>query len=185
MILPHGHYSALGSSEMDIIKSWVTAGGKLIAIQGGVSKITRDEMFQLNTKRSQEPVKDEKSKLRKYGDQERSWLPNHLPGAIFKLEIDKTHPLCFGLEDHYFSLKTNSNAYSYLDDGWNIAYTGDQLNTIGFVGSKVIDKMKQSTCIASQSKGSGQVIYFMDNPVYRGFWKQGAFLLGNAIFIVN
>ena len=185
LILPHGNYGFLGKGEMEMIKSWVMAGGKLIAIQGAVSKITRDEMFPLNVKRSQEPVQDEKSKLRKYGDQERSWLPNHLPGAIFKLEIDKTHPLCFGLEDHYFSLKTNSNAYSYLDDGWNIAYTGEELQTIGFVGSKVIDKMKQSTCIASQSKGSGQVIYFMDNPVYRGFWKQGAFLLGNAIFLVN
>ena len=187
VIMPHGNYSKLNSSGVDLLNSWVSKGGKLIAIQGAVARLAREEAFRIDTKSSPsaENMDGEEAKLRKYGDQERSYLPNHLPGAIFKLNIDETHPLSFGLTDHYFTLKTNSQSYAYLSNGWNVAYTTNDLETIGFVGSKLKNKFRQSTCISTQSKGSGQVINFMDNPVYRGFWKQGAFLLGNAIFMTN
>jgi len=33
--------------------------------------------------------------------------------------------------------------------------------------------------------GRGQVIYLIDNPLYRGFWEQGKLLMANALFQVN
>ncbi len=187
LIMPHGNYGALSTREAGIISTWVGNGGKLIAIQGAIDRMAKETLLKIENKpmATETQSNDESSKLKKYGDQERSYLPNHLPGAIFKLDIDETHPLSFGLTDHYFSLKTNNRAYAYLSDGWNVAYTKKDLKTIGFVGSKLKSKFKQSTCIATKSVGQGKVIYFMDNPVYRGFWKQGAFLLGNAIFMLE
>ncbi len=187
LILPNGGYGSLQNDEISIIDSWVKKGGKLIAIQGAVNRLSASEAFKLEKRsiKTTTEQKTESSKLKKFGNQERNYLSKHLPGAIFRLNIDETHPLCFGLTDHYYSLKTNSKSYTYLDKGWNVAYTKKKLSTIGFVGHELKETFKESTCIAEQGHGKGKVIYFMDNPVYRGFWKQGAFLLGNAIFMSN
>jgi len=33
--------------------------------------------------------------------------------------------------------------------------------------------------------GRGQVVYLIDNPLYRGFWEQGKLLFANAVFQVD
>ena len=33
-----------------------------------------------------------------------------------------------------------------------------------------------------QQMGSGQVVYFVDNPLFRCFWQQGKLLFANAVF---
>jgi len=187
LILPNGGYGSLQENQITTIKEWVKKGGKLIAIQGAVNRLSTKVFFGLSRKKiaPKAAQNTEAAKLKKFGNQERSYLSRHLPGAIIRLDIDETHPLTFGVKDHYYSLKTNSNAYAYLDKGWNVGYTTKDLSTIGFVGHELKENFKESICIGAVDHGKGKIVYFMDNPVYRGFWKQGAFLLGNAIFMLN
>ena len=107
------------------------------------------------------------------------------PGAIYKVELDDSHPLAFGYSSAYYTLKLNTNLIEFMKDGWNVGIIKKENIVSGFVGSVVKEKMKDGTVLAVQSYGSGTVVYFTDNPVFRSFWEDGKLLLTNAIFLVG
>jgi hypothetical protein len=39
--------------------------------------------------------------------------------------------------------------------------------------------------VTVQQKGSGTIIVFADNPLFRGFWENGKMLVANAIYQVK
>ena len=183
IILPNGYYQDLPTAEID---AWVKAGGKLIAIEGAISVLEKMDKVGLKVKKNDKKMTDSMaSRLKVYGQDERSGLSRHLPGAIVKLHVDQTHPLGFGMGDTYFTMKTNRTAYEYLEDGWNVGYLKTVVESSGFIGHKVKSDLAESVCIGTINRGRGQIVMLTDNPVYRGFWKQGGFLLSNAIFILN
>ncbi len=125
------------------------------------------------------------NRLKPYADQRRRSISNQMPGAIFKLKMDNTHPLAYGLPDYYFSLKTSSKAYKFLKKTWNVGYIEKDPLILGFAGVNTIKKMEETTVFAVQSLGRGDVIYMVDDPLFRGFWQQGKFLFSNAVFLAG
>ena len=55
----------------------------------------------------------------------------------------------------------------------------------GFAGVNTKQKLKDGLVIGAQDLGRGNVIYFADDPIFRGFWENGKLLLANAIFLVG
>ena len=55
----------------------------------------------------------------------------------------------------------------------------------GFVGSRVKQQQSEATIAGYQSYGDGAIIYFIDNPLFRGFWENGKLMIANAVFFVN
>jgi len=53
----------------------------------------------------------------------------------------------------------------------------------GFVGVQVKNKLKDVLSIGVQEMGSGQVIYFAEDPLFRNFWENGKMLFANAVFL--
>lgn len=190
LIIPEGNPKV----DAEVLKTWVSAGGRLIAIGSAVKTLHDKKGFNLvqyadDTEKSSAKRAEEKRALANrrdhYGQQERDAISDYMPGAIFKMKLDTTHPLAFGMSDHYFSLKTSSRAYPLLKDTWNVAYVDKKPLILGFVGANAKAKMKETAGFAVQSMGSGSVIYMIDNPLFRGFWEQGKFLFGNAIFLAG
>ncbi|MFT5383351.1 MAG: hypothetical protein ACI81W_000749 [Saprospiraceae bacterium] len=191
IIMQEGRYS-LNNSETEKLKSWVSSGGRLIAVGRAISSLAEKEGFNIKRKSSEKEMSKLEKDARKmnhrldsFGDQERNSISDQMPGAIFKLKMDNTHPLAFGLPDYYFSLKTSAADYAYLEEGWNVGYIPKELTVLGFAGANVKKKMKETVVFGVQEMGSGKVIYLVDNPMYRGFWKQGKFLFSNAIFMTQ
>ena len=190
LILPSGYYR-IDENTVDKISSWASSGGKVIAIGSALSKFENESGFTLSpyasdSEKSQERNKRNQEKLderlENYAHRERRSISNRMPGAIYKVNLDNSHPLAFGLPDHYFSLKTSTRRYSFLKDTWNVGYIDEDPLIYGFAGSKAKERMKETTVFAVQRKGSGKIIYMVDNPLYRGFWRQGKFLFSNAFF---
>ncbi len=182
LVLTDGSYTI-----NDKIIDWIKQGGKLIAI-GRANGSLNNEAFQLKRKETPKQENGEggyKSKLRKYGDQESNYITGSIPGAIYKVQLDNTHPLTNGMNDTYFSLKSGSTSYEISDKLWNVGYVDDQPLSVGFVGNQAKGKVKESVVIAHQSLGRGNVIYLVDNPLYRAFWEGGQFLMSNALFMVE
>ena len=181
LVLTDGSYSI-----NDKVIDWIRAGGKLVAI-GRANGSLSNSTFKL--KRKDTPKNstgtDLKSKVKKYGDQVGSYISNSTPGAIFGLTIDETHPLAYGISDSYFSIKTSTTAYEVSEDLWNVGYIDEAPMSMGFVGEKAKQKINGSVVLATQSLGRGQVVYFVDNPLYRSFWDSGKFLMSNALFMVE
>jgi len=181
LVLTDGRYSI---SEKVI--NWVKGGGKLIALGSANASLT-DIAFKLKKKAKAKDTSKTgiAAKIKAYGDQERKYISTSIPGAIFKLTLDKTHPLVYGVSDTYFALKASSTAYEISEDLWNVGYIDATPQSVGFVGTQAMKQVKESLGLATQDLGSGQVIYFIDNPLYRSFWEGGLFLMSNALFMVE
>ena len=129
-----------------------------------------------------EPKKDSTESPRPYRMRERESISDQLPGAIVKAKVDNTHPLAFGLPDYYFSLKTSPSAFQMPDKATAAIYLEDNYQSYGFIGSHVKPQIKKTPIAEAQKMGEGQVIYFIDNPLFRCFWEQGKMLFANAVF---
>lgn len=123
--------------------------------------------------------------MKPYGNRLRRHLSSTISGAIFRVTLDTTHPLAFGYDSTYASLKLNSTAFAYLKNGWNVGVAKQNAYIAGFVGYKVKKKLKNSLVFGVQNMGSGAVIYMVDNPLFRAFWYNGKLLFGNAVFFVK
>ncbi|MEM6316585.1 MAG: M14 family zinc carboxypeptidase [Bacteroidota bacterium] len=182
IIMTDGSYA----NVEDNLSGWIRNGGKLIAIGRAVSSVASGKDFILKEKKDEEKKADSlAAKIRQYANQERDFIKSFIPGAIFKLKVDNTHPLAYGLPDYYFTLKTTSRNYEVSKDLWNVGYIDKQPMYKGFVGSKAIQKVEESVVFATQSMGRGEVVYLVDNPLYRAFWEQGTFVMSNALFMVH
>ena len=196
LILQNGWYSSLNDSAMGKIDDWVKSGGRLILVQGALNKFADREGYALkryaddDEKESLEKMEedwDEEDTYLKYENRERNNIQSIIPGAIYKTDIDNTHPLAYGYKDNnYFSLKTAEDRFAILADGWNVGYipTG-RIPVSGFAGSRVKKQLENSMIFGVDEMGRGQVIYMADNPLFRAFWENGKLLFANAVFLVG
>ena len=187
MIMPSGSYvSTFGESALNDLKDWIRGGGTLIAVGGANGFLARQDGFNLTRKtRENEEEENMEERLRKYDELSRESVTNFNAGAIYELEMDNSHPLAFGYEEKYMSLKLGSTAYEYLESGWNVGVAKDGTPRSGFVGYKAQENLEGSLSFGVQNMGSGEVVYMIDNPLFRGFWHNGKLLFGNAVFLVG
>ncbi|MEO1022581.1 MAG: M14 family metallopeptidase [Bacteroidota bacterium] len=188
VVMPSGSYSSvLGKSALDDVKSWIRDGGTLIALEGANRFLAGKDGFSLKRKSADrgEDEDDPEARLRTYEASDRESMRNLNAGSIYQVKLDKTHPLAFGYGDSYFSLKLGSTAYEYLENGWNVGATTSGTPRSGFVGSAAQDRIEHSLSFGVQNLGAGEVIYLVDNPLFRGFWHNGKLLVANALFFVG
>jgi hypothetical protein len=190
LILPSGYYGSEIDNSLAEIREWVSAGGKLIAVQGANGFLAGKEGFNLQSKSDSEQSEVEagtasNEELEIYGERQREGISNFNSGSIFKITMDNTHPLAFGYDGDYFSLKLNTDNYSYLEDGWNVGVAEENAHMSGFVGYKAKEDLENTLTFGVQEMGSGSVVYMVDNPLYRAFWYNGKLLFGNAVFMVG
>ncbi len=190
LIFPAGYYGdTLDEDRLKEVREWVSGGGRLIAVQGANGMLAGKEGFALKRKESDGDKESgpaaEEEKLDIYGERERESISGSNSGSIFKITMDNTHPLAFGYGDSYFSLKLDSDAYSFLEDGWNVGVAQEGAHTSGFVGYKAEEMLANTLTFGVQNMGRGEVVYMIDNPLYRAFWYNGKLLFGNAVFMVG
>ncbi|WP_246206068.1 M14 family metallopeptidase [Fulvivirga aurantia] len=192
LIVPNGWYSLFDESTLKNVSSWVRDGGKLILVGYALNAFKDKNGFGLKEFRSDEEKKaldkepTEQEILMNYNKEERDRLSSSIFGAIFKISLDNTHPLAYGYGREYFTLKTSSARYAFLDNGGNVGILkGEAQPVSGFAGYKATEKLEDSLVFGVQDKGSGHVIYMVDNPLFRAFWENGKLLFSNAVFIVD
>lgn len=178
LIFSDGSYS-LSERQMEIIENWVKEGGRLIVFDGAVRAFANKDGFVLKSK---DTPKDTLSSSRPFLTRERAGASEQLPGAIIKTKVDNSHPLAYGLPDYYHTLKTSPNAFQMPEDADSPIYIDDNYQSYGFIGSRVKSRLKKTPVATVQQMGSGQVVYFVDNPLFRCFWQQGKLLFANAVF---
>ena len=185
IVLPSGSYrDVLNTSMMTKLKKWMRNGGTLIAIGNALRSFADKDGFSLKVKKSAE--KDEVDNLTPFADRERKSVANLITGSIFTSKIDSTHPLGFGYDSNYFSLKLSSTSYQYLAKGINVGYF-DQMtkNVSGYAGSEAIKNVPKSLMLGEESFGKGSIVYMVDNPLFRSFWENGKLFMANAVFLLN
>ncbi|MEO6148591.1 MAG: M14 family metallopeptidase [Mucilaginibacter sp.] len=186
LIFPDGSYDDFPS---DRLKTWVQNGGKLIAMQNAVSQLADKKSFAIKKKEDKKDDKDstDKADIKLYANRDKEAIKTNVPGAIYKINLDNSHPLGFGLSNSYYTLKLNDEVYQYLGDkeGWNVGTIKKNAYVSGFVGQKSKAKIADGMLLGVQSVGQGSVVYLVDDPLFRSFWENGKLLFSNAVFMVQ
>lgn len=185
LILPDGWYgSFLDENKLKELKEWVKNGGKLIAMGGSIKGLEGEKGFSIKARETKKDSTD-LIDLTTFEQSERDGIKNFITGAIFKTKVDKTNPLAFGYDDTYFTLKLGDDSYDYLKTG-NAVYLENDTNPVsGFAGSEAKKKINKSLVFGVENYGRGQVVYMVDNPLFRGFWENGKLFFANALFMVD
>ena len=187
LIVPSGWYGRImNESTMDDLKSWIRGGGKVIAIGGALRSFAGKDGFSLDWNESDDEEESDESNLTPYDQRERENVTNFITGSIYKVTMDTTHPMAFGYDDSYYSLKRSSNSYSFLDSGFNVGYIDGAAESVGgYSGESAKAGLKNSLVFGEERMGRGSVIYFVDDVLFRSFWENGKLLFVNSIFFVN
>ena len=187
LIVPSGWYGRImNESTMDDLKSWIRGGGKVIAIGGALRSFAGKDGFSLDWNESDEEEESDENNLTPYDQRERENVTNFITGSIYKVTMDTTHPMAFGYDDSYYSLKRSSNSYSFLDSGFNVGYIDGAAESVGgYSGESAKAGLKNSLVFGEERMGRGSVIYFVDDVLFRSFWENGKLLFVNSIFFVN
>lgn len=187
LLLPSGSYgSVLTANVLSDLRDWVRDGGRLVAFERATSFLAGKEEFNLKEKEASDAEEDSSHHAqRRYEERERRSISDQIPGAIYRVNLDNSHPLAFGYPDVYYTMKRNTNIYTYLenDRDWNVGVIPEAGHLSGFVGANVKETLKEGTVIGVQRMGQGDVVYFADNPLFRGFWYNGRLLVANALFM--
>jgi uncharacterized membrane protein len=188
LILPNGYYRLLGDKgKLEDLKNWVRAGGRIVALENAALQLAGEWGVKMK-KPDDEKESDKKNvyeDIKKYENRERDDLVNSIPGAIYRVELDPSHPLAYGYGKEFFTLKQSGDVMEFLKDGWNVGVIKTDAKLSGFAGVKVTKQIKDGTVFAVQDMGRGAVIYLVDNPMFRSFWENGKLLFLNAVFLVG
>lgn len=215
LIMPNGSYGFLKTEVLPtaqikketgaslLIKSspppkllkWINSGGRLIVIGSAMEKFIDQKGYGLVKYESESAKKEakkllEKEKLKerdkKFVDRKRKKLIDTMYGNIIKLDMDNTHPLAFGYDSHYFSLKLEKKLYPLLPKGWNVGILRNSASHIsGFMGHRIKKKINNNLIFGVHESRKGRIIYMADNPLFRSFWYNSKVLFGNAVFLVT
>ena len=200
LIIPEGSagrmWRELGEGGARRLKTWVEEGAAVIAVGDAVGLLSRKELGLTTAGEVTGDSTAPKDTTVAVGQPVGPPLvspsaaggnrPEFIPGSIFRGTLDRTHWLTFGYErDQLPVFLETSTLLKPSEKGANpVAFTGTDLLLSGWSWPENTEKhLRNSVYAAVESAGSGQVVLFAGNPVYRGFWRSTARLLTNAVLM--
>jgi hypothetical protein len=196
IILPSGNPTGtLGSSGMERLEQWVRGGGTLVSVAGSAQRIAGafadvEERTSLDDEEELDRDEQLQRDLRTREERQMEQWMERIPGTILPVEMDPDHPLVFGAAaggvgpERLFVLSSGvgfepSSSYE------TVAHFPEGLDRIsGVISERNLERLDRSAWLVERRLGSGRVILFADDPVFRGFWYSGWPLYLNAILIV-
>jgi hypothetical protein len=179
LIIPSGDVSDLITNS-EKLAEFAARGGTIIALEGSVNQFAQANKFNLSMKQIPEDTLSFQS-IPTYANRERAYLSTSIPGAIYEVHLDKSHPLCFGLP-RYYDLKQSTDLVNLSKDAWNVGAIQQDSYVTGFVGYKAKQHITTGMVFGASDIGNGSFIYFVDSPLFRNFWESGKVLFSNAVF---
>jgi hypothetical protein len=183
ILIVTGSYTDLEPSSIDKIKEWTRKGGVIIGIDSGCNFLDKSGLCKLTTI-APPPQEQKESGLRPYARRSQDGAGRSIPGTIFAAALDTTHPLAYGYHTDYISIfKEGNTFYKTSGDMYeNLAVFDSNPLLSGYINKENLGLIKNSSAIQRQSFGSGKVILFTDDPVFRGYWAGMHKLLLNSMF---
>jgi hypothetical protein len=211
LILPPGADYAVwfGDDGIERLKSWVKAGGTLIAMGEAVDFLTDPEVQLLDIaqetalasgeEKKDDATADQKEERKRvpgseiandvqYDQATRSTadLPDNAPGAIVKARVQSDHWLTAGAGERVNVMVAGRTIYAPIksDKGVNAVYfeAADQLLASGYLWDENRRQMAYKPLVVAQPSGRGTVVAFTADPNFRGMLDGLNVLFLNAVF---
>jgi hypothetical protein len=199
LIIPDGSGSRirreLGEDGIEKLKSWVRSGGALIG-WGGVGDFASHKDVGLSTIATVAPDSGTKADSTAPGAVPVLISPTAaardrvewIPGAIFRATLDTTHWLAFGYERDRIPVFIDGDVFwKPSRSGANTATFTDPLDQLALSGftwpGNTTRLLKGTAWAVVENQGSGRVVLFLGDPLFRAFWRGPARMVTNAILM--
>lgn len=178
IIFVSGSYSFLEERDREALKSWVESGGTLITLNRATGWAIANGISRAKHVTSKDTVAGGKAPTTGGRSQER------VPTSIFQTEIDLTHPLAYGLTVNRLPVILEQTLF--IEAGSNAVSTYSQTPLLnGYISPGQLAGMKGSAWLTAERSGSGSVILFAGDPLFRGIWDATSRTFVNAILFGN
>ncbi|MBM3413009.1 MAG: zinc carboxypeptidase [Bacteroidetes bacterium] len=179
IIMTGGSYSSIDKEKL---KTWVQAGGTLIAMEEAITWAAQQGISNATFKKPRSIT--DSTQFRPYETRDEVSGAQQVRGTILGATYDASHPLAFGYSLPKVSLfKANR---IFLEKSKNPYATpfvyGEQPLQSGWMSKENKDAVASTAAVTVSQLGSGRVINIADNPNFRAYWLGGAKLFLNAIF---
>ena len=172
----------LSSKTLNKIKSWIEKGGTLILYREAIKWAKRNHLIEI------EIIENELiAENVDFVDRINFKKAQSISGAIFKANLDRTHPINFGIENNSISLFRNTDIFIKPDnESFNnpIKYDKNPLIS-GYTSKENLKTLSNTVPFKIQSIENGRVIIMTDNTNFRGYWIGTQHFLANMIFYSN
>ncbi len=180
LILVNGRYPKLEDKDKEKFNNWINSGGNLIATRSAVNWLIDNKIVELELA----DKKKKEAEKRPFNERGQAFAEQLIGGAIFKTELDNTHPLTYGVEMEYLPVtKAGTQVLKPAKrDFITVATYAEEPLMAGYASPDNIETIKSTPAIIAISKGRGSIVMFNDNPNFRGYWMGSARLFANALF---
>jgi hypothetical protein len=190
MVLVSGRYDFLGEEQIDALRRWIEAGGTLITIRGATEwavargLVTDAALADADPSGAPADTADDADERYDFASAEERIGAQRIGGSIYEVDLDRTHPLAFGLTQDQFPVYRNhdiflpptENPYS------TVARYTENPRLSGYVSEENLERIRGSGSLLVDEVGSGRIVLFVDNPNFRGMWYGTNRLFLNALF---
>lgn len=178
----------LGEENQKLLDAWVRAGGRLIAVAGGAEEMAETFEVALREPAAAEEG-DRAALLAGRRERERAEWREQVPGTILPARMDPAHPLTWGAgvagsEEQLFVLHEGSRVFEPAQGLEAVAYfTARMVPVAGVISPAHVSRLKEGVWLATKRVGSGSVVLFADDPLFRMFWRTTHPLFANAVLL--
>ena len=164
------------------IKSWIDIGGTLILYREAIRWAKRNQLVEIETIENDLTAKNTNFSNRKNFKDAQS-----ISGAIFKANLDRTHPINFGIENNTIPLFRNTTIFLKPDSqSYNNPIKYDKKPLIsGYVSKENLKLLSNTVPFKIETIENGRIIIMTDNTNFRGYWIGTQQFLANMIFYSN
>jgi len=159
------------------LKVWNKNGGTLIGFENGNRWISNNKITKIDFVDEAKLKKDEGSYINMQTDKQ----INQIPGSIFEVRLDLSHPLCYGYQKNLLPVfKSGITAAKKDTTIYNnpLVYTDNPLLS-GYCSTDNINRIKGTSFV---SVHGSRIISIYDNTNFRATWYGTNKVFMNAIF---
>ncbi|WP_020567290.1 M14 family zinc carboxypeptidase [Neolewinella persica] len=191
LILPEGRNlsAVFGQSEQSMLRTWLSGGGTIVAIGSSAEFFTSSSGFvkEQEISKPDSDLNKEDAAALNFDERTDFFGKQRIPGSALNATVDVTHPLAYGVKTEVYTLKFGANALTpnpTLQSVGRYASDATKLLASGYASQPNLDSLAGKTWAGIRNVGRGKIVYFMDNPHYRMFWRGPSRMMQNAVMVV-
>ncbi len=181
IILANG-IPALTKSSEEALKSWVSAGGTLIASGKAYQWVSESGLLPIRVKDTS--FKEDSAVYRPFAEKKEADAGNDMDGVTLNCRLDVSHPLAWGLDQPEIAVMKKNNIVFEKDADPYVSplYYTDSPRLSGFLSAKNGELLRGTPAVFAKKRGSGSVIVFADDMNFRSYYFGTSKIFMNAVF---
>lgn len=187
LVIPSGvSSSVMGESARESLSNWIRGGGVCIALGSSALRVAgKNGLVSRDLLDNQESSKEEDPQPRTRTEIREDQRKEQVPGNIVALDMDREHPLGYGLPERIYGFISSTRVFEVQGDGQDVAVLPGKSPVVsGFISEQNQRRLEGGVWLATARSGRGQVVLFAGDPLFRSFWRQTSEVFLNALLLL-